>query len=79
MFVDAELRQQVQRLAFRPKNDHTGVPTAKRNKINDSHLPLWLELAGQMCRLVNTHLDSTMEDLESRMMFVTPNSLTISS
>jgi hypothetical protein len=35
-----------------------------------------LELAGQMCRLVDVHSNSPMDELESRMMFVTPGFLT---
>ena len=77
MFVDAELRQQVQRLAFRPKNDQTEAAAAKRRKLGDDQSSLLLELAGQMCRLVDVHSDSSMDELESRMMFVTPGCLTV--
>jgi hypothetical protein len=35
-----------------------------------------LELAGQMCRLVDAHSDSPMDELEPRMMFVAPGCLT---
>jgi serine/threonine-protein kinase ATR len=77
LFVDAELRQQVQKLAFRPKNDQAGVAAAKRRKLGDDQPSLLLELAGQMCRLVDVHSDSPMDELESRMMFVTPGCLTV--
>ncbi len=71
-FADAELRQQAQKLVLRPKSDQSQDSAAKRRKIDDSESSSLLELAAQVCRLVDADLNSQMDELESRIMFVQP-------
>ena len=71
-FDDAELRQQAQRLVLRPKRDQSEDLVAKRRKIDDREPSSLLELAAQVCRLVGADLNSQMDELESRIMFVNP-------
>jgi hypothetical protein len=72
MFVDVELRQQVKKLALQRKNSDSGVPLAKRRKLNGQERELWVELASQLSRLVGADLDGPVEDLEGHIMFVPP-------
>ncbi len=71
-FADAELRQQAQKLVFRPRSDQSQDLVAKRRKIDDSEPSSLLELAAQVCRLVDADLNSQMDELESHIMFVHP-------
>ncbi len=71
-FADAELRQQAQKLVLGPKRDQSEDLVAKRRKIDDREPSSLLELAAQVCRLVGADLNSQMDELESRIMFVNP-------
>jgi hypothetical protein len=76
MFVDGELRHQVQKLALRPKSDGSRDPVAKRRRLNgDESLP-WLELTSQLCQLIGVDLDNPMDELEPRILCVAPACLT---
>ncbi|KAK4125293.1 phosphatidyl inositol 3-kinase-like protein [Parathielavia appendiculata] len=68
MFVDVELRQQVKKLVIGRKSGNTMVPPAKRRKLNDQQPKLLLDLTSQVCRLVNADPDSSMDELEPRII-----------
>jgi len=72
MFADDELRQQVQKLLPRLQTDGSDAPAAKRQKADDGDPSLLIELAAQVCQLVDANLDSQMDELESRILFVYP-------
>jgi serine/threonine-protein kinase ATR len=72
MFVDVELRQQVQKLALQSKTSNFGIPLAKRRKLNGQERELWVELASQLSRLVDADLDGPVDELEGHIMFVAP-------
>lgn len=66
-FVDGLLRERVQRLVLQQKNDQSTDRAPKRRRLNDDP-PLLLELAGQLCQLVDADPSSEVEDLESHIM-----------
>ncbi|KAK4042470.1 hypothetical protein C8A01DRAFT_44486 [Parachaetomium inaequale] len=68
MFVDDELRHQVQELSLRPKNDGSRDAGAKRRKLNDDKSSVLLALASQLCRLIDTDPDSPVDGLEPRII-----------
>ncbi|KAK4102952.1 phosphatidyl inositol 3-kinase-like protein [Parathielavia hyrcaniae] len=68
MFIDGELRRQVQQLVIGRNSGDPIVPRAKRRKLNDPEPGLLLELASQVCRLVDADLDSSMDELEPRII-----------
>ncbi|KAL2019577.1 hypothetical protein VTK56DRAFT_9474 [Thermocarpiscus australiensis] len=66
-FVDGQLRQQVQKLAFRPVSVQPTEPARKRRKLSDEPWGL-LELASQLCRLVDADPSSEVAELESHIL-----------
>lgn len=72
MFVDDKLRLQVQKILPRLPMGRFGDPAAKRQKVDDGDPSLLIELAAQVCQLVDANLDSQMDELESRILFVYP-------
>jgi hypothetical protein len=72
MFVDGELRQHVQKFATRQKSDVPRGPVAKRRRVDDETPSVLLEVANQLCRLIDADPSSEIEELEAYIVFVTP-------
>ncbi|AEO65689.1 uncharacterized protein THITE_119498 [Thermothielavioides terrestris NRRL 8126] len=65
MFVDGELRQHVQKFATRQKSDVPRGPVAKRRRVDDETPSVLLEVANQLCRLIDADPSSEIEELEA--------------
>ncbi len=70
LFTDPVLRQQAQKLALGERGSQPESSAAKRRKRNDSELNTPVELAAQLCRLINLDIGGPMDELESRILSV---------
>lgn len=70
-FVDGQLRQRVLGLMRLPRSDHPGSPIPKRIKLNVKPSAL-LDIAERLCQLADADPSIPVDELECRIMLVSP-------